>query len=190
MPALRLRPAGPQDLVVLRAWDEQPHLQAATGPNSDWDWVNQLARDPWPDWRDWLMAEVSEGGEGDWRPVGFLAIIDPAREESQYWGPCPPGLRAIHIWLGEERDQRQGFGRRMMAAALDRCFADPGVRAVLIDPLVANTAAHRFYEAMGFTRVDRRMFGDDDCFVYRLERKQWSARAALKEGGDAQSSDR
>ena len=59
----------------------------------------------------------------------------------------------------------------MMRLALDRCFADGRVEAVLVDPLVANVRAHRFYERLGFVRVERHWFGPDECFVYRLERK-------------------
>ncbi len=60
-----------------------------------------------------------------------------------------------------------------MQLALARCFADPTVTAVLIDPLADNTRAHRFYERMGFRFVERRRFNDDDCFVYRLNRTGW-----------------
>jgi aminoglycoside 6'-N-acetyltransferase len=58
-------------------------------------------------------------------------------------------------------------------AAPDCCFADPSVRAVLLDPLASNTRAHRFYERLGFVPVERRTFGADDCIVYRLERDIW-----------------
>ena len=58
-----------------------------------------------------------------------------------------------------------------MQLALARCFADPAVTAVLVDPLVSNTRVHRFYERLGFRCVERRQFGEDDCFVYRLSRK-------------------
>ena len=58
----------------------------------------------------------------------------------------------------------------MMKQAIARCFAAPGVTAILIDPLASNTAAHRFYERIGFRFFDRRQFGGDDCFVYRLKR--------------------
>jgi aminoglycoside 6'-N-acetyltransferase len=60
-----------------------------------------------------------------------------------------------------------------MRLALQRCFATPTVKAVVIDPLAGNTRAHRFYERLGFRSVGRRMFGNDDCIVYRLERQAW-----------------
>lgn len=86
----------------------------------------------------------------------------------------PAQLRAIGIWIGESGDLGRGFGTEMMRQALARCFAAPEVTAVLIDPLASNTRAHVFYERFGFRFVERRWFGDDDCFVYRLDRADWS----------------
>lgn len=138
---MRLRPANPDDLQLLRRWDEQPHIVAAKA-NDDWGWEVELARRP--DWREQLIAEI------DGRPVGFVQIIDPAREDSHYWGDVPANLRAVDLWIGEEAE----------------------VEAVLVDPLAANTRAHRFYERLGFRFVERRRFGADDCFVYRLDRAE------------------
>jgi aminoglycoside 6'-N-acetyltransferase len=66
----------------------------------------------------------------------------------------------------------------MMQLALERCFADPAVTGVLVDPLATNTRAHRFYERLGFQFVERRRFGDedDDCAVYQIERTSWQRR--------------
>jgi aminoglycoside 6'-N-acetyltransferase len=116
---MELRPATPDDVELLQHWDEQPHV-IASDPNGDWDWDTELQRSH--DWRDLLIAEE------DGRPVGFVQIIDPAREESHYGGDVPSGLRAIDIWIGEESDL-----------------------------------------GLGFRFVERRRFGTDDCFVYRLE---------------------
>jgi aminoglycoside 6'-N-acetyltransferase len=60
-----------------------------------------------------------------------------------------------------------------MRLALERCFADPRVWSVLIDPLAANARAQRFYERLGFRFVARRRFGADECRVYRLTRPQY-----------------
>ena len=32
---------------------------------------------------------------------------------------------------------------------------------------------HRFYVRLGFERVERRKFGNDDCYVYRFDRTAW-----------------
>jgi aminoglycoside 6'-N-acetyltransferase len=160
-----LRRATPDDLPLLRHWDEQPHV-IASDPNDDWGWEVELQRRP--DWREQLIAEL------DGRPIGYVEIIDPAREESHYWGDVPAGLRAVDIWIGEAECLGRGYGTQMMRLALRRCFAEPSVEAVLVDPLASNTRAHRFYERVGFRFVEERRFGEDDCLVYRLERADHS----------------
>ena len=158
---LHLRPATIDDLELLRRWDEEPHV-VESDPNDDWGWEVELTRNP--DWREQLIAEV------DGRSIGFIQIIDPALEDSHYWGEIESNLRAIDIWIGEEKELGKGYGTQMMKLAIDRCFADPLVTAILIDPLASNTRAHRFYERLGFQFVEPRRFGDDECFVYRLNR--------------------
>jgi aminoglycoside 6'-N-acetyltransferase len=158
---LNLRPATPTDLELLQHWDEQPHI-IESDPNDDWGWEVELARNP--DWRKQLIAEI------DGSPIGFIQIIDPAQEDSHYWGEIAPNLRAIDIWIGEAADLGKGYGTQMMQLAIAQCFADPLVTAILIDPLASNIRAHRFYERFGFQFVEPRRFGEDDCFVYRLNR--------------------
>ncbi len=117
-----------------------------------------------PDWRGLLIAHI--GG----RPVGILQIIDPAREEAHYWGDIEPNLRAVDIWIGEPEDLGRGYGTQMMQLALARCFADPAVEAVLVDPLASNAEAVRFYERCGFRAAQRRVFEKEVCLVMRLDR--------------------
>lgn len=170
--AVRLRPATPADLDTLRAWDTQPHVIAAD-PNDDWNWQTELQRNP--DWREQLVAEL------DGRAIGFVQIIDPARENSHYWGAIEPKLRAIDIWIGEPDCLGRGFGTQIMTLAIERSFANADVTAILVDPLATNTGAHRFYERLGFLPVGPRRFGLDDCLVYRLDRDAWTASHSPKE---------
>ncbi|MEZ4365065.1 MAG: GNAT family N-acetyltransferase [Kofleriaceae bacterium] len=164
---LSLRPATLDDLDLLRRWDEAPHV-VASDPNDDWGWEHELTRTP--PWREQLVAEV------DGRPIGFVQIIDPALEDSHYWGDCGPNLRAVDLWIGEADALGAGHGTEMMRAALARCFAPPEVTAVIIDPLTSNAGAIRFYQRLGFEFVEHRRFGEDDCAVHRLERAAWAAR--------------
>jgi aminoglycoside 6'-N-acetyltransferase len=166
--SIELRPATIADAPLLREWDEEPDV-VASDPNDEWNWETELARTP--EWREQLIATV------DGRPLGFVQIIDPAREESRYWGDAAPNLRAIDIWIGEARDRGKGYGAEVMRLALARCFAAPEVTAVLIDPLASNTRSHRFYERLGFRFLERRQFGADDCLVYRLSREDWLSTA-------------
>jgi len=165
--ALILRPASISDLEILKYWETQPHVMES-GIEDEWEWETELLRNP--PWRDQLIAEV------DGRSIGCLQIIDPAEEESHYWGDVETGLRAIDIWIGEAEFLNRGFGTRMMNQALERCFTDPEVNAILIDPLRRNLKAQRFYRRFGFKELEQRFFGDDDCLVFRLNREDYIAR--------------
>ncbi len=94
---------------MLRQWDEHEHV-IASDPNDDWAWEVELGR--FPEWREQLIAEK------DGRPIGFVQIIDPKREESHYWGNVSANLRAIDIWIGREADLGKGYGTKMMKLAL------------------------------------------------------------------------
>ena len=108
-------------------------------------------------------------------PIGFVQVIDPALEESHYWGThCPPNLRAIDIWIGEETYLSKGYGTQIMKLILDKyCFCHENLDAVLMDPLSTNTKVHRFYQRLGFQPIGVRQFGSDECLVHRLEREEW-----------------
>jgi len=118
-------------------------------------------------WRQQIIAEL------DGKPMGYMEIIDPALESSHYWGDCGPDLRAMDIWIGVPELLNQGYGTQMMHMALARCFALAEVQGVLLDPLVSNYGAHRFYQRLGFVNQGQRHFGDDLCYVYYLSRKHW-----------------
>jgi len=165
MSSITLRHATLADAPLLRHWDEQPHV-LESDPNDDWEWGTELGKSP--DWREQLVAEV------DGVPIGFVQIIDPALEESHYWGDVSHNLRAIDIWIGEADYLGKGYGTIMMTMAIERCFSHDNVTAIIIDPLASNTRAHRFYQRLGFKAVGRQMFGDDDTLVHRLERADYN----------------
>lgn len=163
-----LRSATKADLPLLLSWGEEPHVRASA-PDLDWDWGADLERPETG--REYFIAEL--GG----RPIGLMEICDPATEDSQYWGSdAPPNHRALDIWIGPADALGKGYGTGMMHLALERCFADPSVEAVLLDPLANNLGAQRFYERLGFCFVEARWFDGDYCHVYRLTRQDWQAR--------------
>jgi aminoglycoside 6'-N-acetyltransferase len=154
-----LRPATTDDIPLLDQWDEEP-IVAASDPNDDWDWPQTLAAEGLEN----LVAEL------DGRPIGFIQITDLMRDASRYWGEPQAGFKAIDIWIGEADVRGLGHGRTMMRLALERCFADPSIHAVLIDPVTTNTDAIAFYPRLGFTFLENRRFGDDDCAVHQITR--------------------
>ena len=176
MKSIRLRPAEPADAALLHAWDREPHvIKAVTDDPTaeeafiDADWEQEIS--------DQSPVSYFLIGEENGRPVGAMQVIDPHLEPTRYWGEIEPNLRALDIWLGPADALGRGIGTAMMAQAIDACFADPVVTAIVIDPLASNGEAHRFYQRLGFRPVERRLFGPDDCLVHRLERAQWEARS-------------
>jgi aminoglycoside 6'-N-acetyltransferase len=166
---ITLRPARPDDAAILERWDRDPDVIASHGVDSqseemwrDEEWRAEI--EAAPPWRRILI------GEENGRPVGVIVDIDPALEETHYWGDCGPGLRAFDTWIGEAKDRGRGLGAAIMAEALKIAFADPAVEAVIIDPLLSNTRAIRFYERCGFRAVEERWFDDDHCLVMRCDR--------------------
>ena len=166
-PTISLRNATIHDAKLLQQWDQQEHV-IASDPNDDWNWEVELHRKP--TWREQLIAELND------RPIGFIQIIDPAMEESHYWGEVSDDLRAIDIWIGDANDLGKGYGTMMMKLAINRIFKIHSVKTILIDPLASNVKAHRFYEGLGFAFLRKQQFGDDDCLVYQLKRADWEAK--------------
>jgi aminoglycoside 6'-N-acetyltransferase len=174
---VRLRPATPDDAPLLTAWDREPHVIACSSDDETaeaafggQDWIEEIAAGSPLSFH--VVAEV------DGRPVGVMQVCDPHLEPTHYWGEIEPDLRAIDIWIGPADALNRGYGTQMMTLAITDAFADPGVKAIVIDPLNTNVAAHRFYERLGFTIVGRQMFDEDDCLVMRLDRATWEARDA------------
>jgi aminoglycoside 6'-N-acetyltransferase len=176
-----LRPATLADVPTLDRWDREPDVISATSDDPDAEkafegayWPDELAMQS--DVYRYYIAEL----EG--RPIGAMLIIDPHLEPTHYWGEIEPNLRAVDIWIGAAADRGSGYGEQMMQLAFQRCFEEPKVTAILIDPLNSNTRAHRFYQRLGFEPVGRRTFGDDDCLVHRLTRAEWRRRFLSESG--------
>ena len=178
---LVLRPATIDDVPLLESWDRAPHVIAACTDDPtattafdglSWPEELQLARDLGPDVWQILIAELVPAAPAPGparRPIGVVQIIDPHREPTHYWGQITPGRRALDIWIGEVDALGSGWGTRMMTSVLDRICADPGVQEVVIDPLMSNERAHRFYRRLGFRDVGPRWFGPDHCLVMSLD---------------------
>lgn len=164
-PEIFLREANIHDKEILEYWDTKPHVIVSDPGNENWEY--ELARTP--SWREQFIAMLGS------RPIGFIQIIDPALEESHYWGKVGNGLRAIDIWIGEEDDLGKGYGTIMMDLALTHCFIHHNACGVLLDPLDSNKRAIKFYKKLGFSFVKNEWFGNDYCTVYRLNKDDWVA---------------
>lgn len=179
-PALVLRAATHADIPTLLRWDadptviasgsDDPNVVMAWGEDNDWaENIDLYERDVWEYW----IAEIANS-DGTWRPIGAMQLCDPHWEPTHYWGDIEPNLRALDIWIGEPDARGQGYGEMMMRLGIVASFEDPDVTAIVIDPLASNIRAHQFYQRLGFTPIERRMFGEDDTLIHRLTREDWS----------------
>ncbi len=168
-PEITFRTATFDDLELLKYWDSQPHVIAA-GIDEDWGWEEDLALES-SHYRN-LIAILRD------KPIGVVQIIDPYLEETNYWGKdVASNLRAIDIWIGEAENLNKGYGTRMMELVFEYCFSDPKVEAIIIDPLVSNSAAIRFYKRLGFEFVEYRTFDRHECMVLRYNRSRYEGLA-------------
>jgi aminoglycoside 6'-N-acetyltransferase len=171
--SILVRPATTADIPLLKAWDREPHVIAATTDDKEADeahegvtWEDEIAMQS--DVYRYYIAEL------DGRPIGAMQIIDPHREPTHYWGEIESDLRALDIWIGPADMLGQGHGEAMMRQAIAQCFADPAVTAIMIDPLASNLRAHAFYQRLGFKPEGVRIFlEEDECLVHRLTRVDW-----------------
>ena len=157
-----LRCAHADDRALLHAWNSQAHVADAAGI---WDWDAELEglRDGVAPWRELFIYEAQG------RPLGFVQILDPELEPTRYWGDLCHA-RALDLWIGPEDQLRRGHGSKLLELALARCFADPRVDHVWVDPLASNVRARAFFEKHGFTFVEQRVMDGDDTAVYVLAR--------------------
>lgn len=163
---IHFRKATIKDLSLLKYWDQQLHVITASGVDDEIEWEIELnSSSPFSEY---LIAILNE------RPIGVVQIIDPANEETHYWGfDVEQNLRAIDIWIGDASDLGKGYGTKMIKLAIELCFSNPQISAILIDPLVSNKDAIRFYERIGFKFLEYRTFGEDECYVMKFERKSF-----------------
>lgn len=177
MSEVALRIATAADVPVLERWDLDPTVIASTTDDlaetvahgEGNDWAENIAMHQDDVWEHWI-AEV------DGRPIGAMQMCDPHLEPTHYWGEIESNLRALDIWIGEAEARGKGHGEAMMRLAFTRCFANPAVTAIVIDPLNSNARAHTFYQRLGFVPTHRQTFGEDDCLVHKLTRADWLAR--------------
>jgi hypothetical protein len=87
------------------------------------------------------------------RPAFLAERYDPAAELGHVYS-ARPGDAGMHFLVAPSARPVHGFTSAVLATVLDMVFADPGVRRVVVEPDVRNTAVHRRNAEMGFTIED------------------------------------
>ncbi len=139
---IAFRPLVQGDLPLVRHWLGQPHVTAWWGP-ADGELAKIQAHLEQPDGVECHLFSL------DARPAGYLQCYRPADWPEGPFGPQPPEVRGLDLFIGEPDLLDQGLGTRVIGQFLRRLFAE-GVPRVLIDPDPANARAIRSYEKTGF----------------------------------------
>ncbi|MET0983780.1 MAG: GNAT family N-acetyltransferase [Steroidobacteraceae bacterium] len=88
------------------------------------------------------------------RPVGYIQSYVAARCGNGWWADvADTGVVGIDQFLADEESLGQGLGSALVAAFVQKLFADPTVGRVQTDPSPANKRAIRCYEKAGFREV-------------------------------------
>ena len=156
-----IRLATIKDETALTTWANKPHIREAVG--YDWDWSSELTQR-----RFWVQQYITCYNE---KPIGFFQVINTGHDPDNYWKSLADiKTAAIDIWIGEERFLGKGIGTFMMQYAIERCFADPEIVRILLDPLKTNIRARRFYERIGFEFYSEMKLDGEVCSIYQYLR--------------------
>ena len=161
---MELREATIDDLTIIQWWHQQSHIVDA-GPGYDYNWEKELVRKP--EWRQQLIALADNA------PIGFVQIYDPYDEDTGRWDNVSRKLRAIDVWIGEAENLNKGYGTAMMQQAMKLAFKDPDVHALLVDPLITNKKAQRFYAHLGFKFSESKKIYGESCYILKIRRDQY-----------------
>ncbi len=135
------------DLPLIRHWLGQPHVTRWWGP-ADGELAKIRAHLDKPDGVECFLFSLGA------RPAGYLQCYRPADWPEGPFGPQPPDVRGLDLFIGEAELLGRGLGTRVIRQFLDGLFA-AGVPRVLIDPDPANARAIRSYEKAGFRAFGR-----------------------------------
>ena len=168
-PIVTLRPMTGEDLPLLHAWLNRPHIAEWWGgehPTLDEVQAKYLPR---------VLA-----GDNVTPYIGMLGSKPFAYAQSYvalgsgdgWWqDETDPGVRGIDQSIGEAELLGQGLGTILVRALGDMLLADPGVTRLQTDPDPRNLRAIRCYEKAGFRRV-REIVTPDGAAVYMVRERE------------------
>jgi acetyl CoA:N6-hydroxylysine acetyl transferase len=87
-------------------------------------------------------------------PMSYWELYWAARDRLAGYYAARPGDAGLHLLLGPARYRGSGLGRHLIRAVSDWQLAHAGVRRVVAEPDIGNTASLRAFEQAGFRRTD------------------------------------
>jgi len=166
---ITLRPMTEDDLVLLHAWLNRPHVVGWWGgePPATLETVRETYR---PCLLGLEPVTPRIGLLGD-VPFAFTQSYVALNAGDGWWeDETDPGVRGIDQFIGEPQWLDRGLGTRLVLAQTELLFADPAVTKIQTDPSPDNLRAIRCYEKAGFRQV-RRIGTPEGPAVFMLKQR-------------------
>ncbi|MCM5682669.1 GNAT family N-acetyltransferase [Schlegelella sp. S2-27] len=164
---LLFRPLAVEDLPMLHAWILRPHVAEWWEEPSTMEEVRDEYL-PIIEGRSSTRAYIASIKD---QPIGFIQSYVVQGSGGGWWeDESDPGARGIDQFLVDETRLNQGLGTAMVAAFVERLFADPCVTKVQTDPSPNNRRAIRCYSKVGFKEVGEVVTPDGPAVLMLHER--------------------
>jgi RimJ/RimL family protein N-acetyltransferase len=147
LPPITFRPLARSDLPMLHAWLCRPHVAEWWPPPDSYEEVEADFM-PYIAPESTTRAYIALLNE---EPIGFIQSYVVMGSGDGYWeDETDPGARGTDQFLANAEQLGRGLGSAMLAAFVDRVFADPAVTKVQTDPSPDNHRAIGAYRRAGF----------------------------------------
>jgi RimJ/RimL family protein N-acetyltransferase len=162
------RPMRVEDLPLMRAWLDKPHMREWWGePEEELRFIRDAIEG-----RDTTRPFIfSANGQ----PVGYIQYWFIDHYQNAEWiakhpwlAELPPDAVGVDLSIGEPDKLSQGLGSEFLRV-FARFLAEQGHPTIIIDPLAVNRRAVRAYEKAGFRPIPQLLGRTGDTLIMRYE---------------------
>lgn len=165
-----LRPVVPGDAPLLHKWLTHPKAEFWKMQQCSLADVAEQFRvigaTPWHD----AYFGLHEGA-----PAFLMERYAPAHDPVGRAYEVAPGDVGMHLLVAPTNTPVHGFTRAVISTVMEMLFADGGVRRVVVEPDVRNTAVHALNAAVGFRVVGTVRLPDKEALLSFCTRADFTA---------------
>jgi len=181
-PPITFRPVTEEDLPLLHAWHQRPHVAEWWQPVPS---IDELREDYLSEPVDPTVKPLDTPADGVYYlacengvPFAYIQAyrVMGAHQASGWWADeTDPHALGIDQFIAEADRLGKGLGTRMIRAFLDMLFSDPRVTKVQTDPNPTNGRAVACYRKAGFRDVGVVDTPDGPALLMRILRADHQA---------------
>ncbi|MFF5722806.1 GNAT family N-acetyltransferase [[Kitasatospora] papulosa] len=114
-------------------------------------------------------------GLHDGRPVFLMERYDPTEVELKGLYEAEPGDVGMHFLVAPPETPVHGFTLAVITTVMETLFDDPGVRRVVVEPDVTNSAVQALNKAVGFEVIREITKPEKQALLSACTREQFEA---------------